>query len=131
MLKKISAALLSFLSFSLFSPFTALAASSWDATCRGTGDAEDVATLGGINCLVPNVLSIAFSLLAFGGFIMLIVSGVKLMLAGSDAQGARKAAASIRNVVIGLVLALGSFFIIQLISSLTGVTSILTLRLGD
>lgn len=114
-----------------FFPFLAHAQSNWDASCVGTGEAEDVATLAGIGCIISNVLSVVFSILTFGGFIMLVISGIKLMLSGSDAQGTRKAAASIRNVIIGLVLALGSFLIVQLISSFTGIQSILTLQLGD
>lgn len=113
---------------SLFFPAFIQAESDW---IEGVERVDDVATIAGIGKIILNALSIAFSVLAFGGFIMLIISGVKLMLSGSDAQGTRKAANSIRNVVIGLVLALGSFLIVQLISSLTGVTSILNLKFGD
>lgn len=100
----------------------------WTGNCVAE---TDVATIQGLGCLVANAMSVVFSLLGLGGFIMLIISGVKLMLSGGDAQNTRKAAGSIRNIVIGLVLALSSYLIVKLISVFTGIDSILSLNLGS
>jgi hypothetical protein len=81
----------------------------------------DVATIQGVTCLIYNIGTVVFTILGFGGLIMLTVSGLRYMLSGGTAQAVDKARRSVVGVVVGLVLALSSFLIVALISRFTGV----------
>ncbi len=87
--------------------------------------AEDVATIQGIQCLVANVLSIFITTIGLAGFVMLIYSSFKVMLSGSNSKGLESARNSVTFAIVGLVVALSSFFILNIIAQFTGVDSIL------
>jgi threonine/homoserine/homoserine lactone efflux protein len=98
-------------------------ASDWRTHQGGVcvGEGTDVATIQGIVCMVANVSSVVFTILAFGGLVMLVWAGLSYMLSGGNSQSVEKAKNSVKGVIIGLLLALGSFVILNLVSSFTGV----------
>ena len=83
-----------------------------------------VATIQGTMCLLANVFSVALTLLGIAGFVMLVFGSLTWMLSGSNTQGVDNAKKTITFAFIGLILALSSFIIINLIAQFTGVNVI-------
>ena len=84
----------------------------------------EVATIQGIRCMLANVLSIAITGIGFAGFIMLIVGGFRYLTSGGNSKGTETAKNTITFAVIGLVVALSSFIILNLIAEFTGIKTI-------
>lgn len=87
--------------------------------CVGGID-NDVATIQGIGCLLANVFSVALTVMGLAAFLMLLYGAYKLMTAGSNPKGIDTARETIKFAVIGIVLALSSFIIINMIAAFTG-----------
>ena len=85
----------------------------------------DVATIQGLRCMIANILSIAITTIGFAGFIMLIVGSFRYLASGGNSKGTETAKNTITFAVIGLVVALSSFVILNLIAEFTGVKTIL------
>lgn len=94
----------------------------WSGVCISNGD---VATIQGFQCLVANFLQIAVSGIGFAGFVMIVIGAFSYLVSGGNAKGVDEARKTITFAVVGLVLALSSFFILNLISDFTGVKSLL------
>lgn len=84
----------------------------------------DVATIQGVGCLLSNVMSVALTVLGIVGFIMVIYAGFNMMIMGGNSQAVEKSKNSITFAIIGIILALSSFIIINLISNFTGIEAI-------
>ena len=85
---------------------------------------NDVATIQGIGCMLANIFSVALTLLGIAGFIMIIYAALNMMLSGGNSQAVEKSKNTITFAVVGIILALSSFIIINLISSFTGINAI-------
>ena len=86
---------------------------------------DGVATIQGLQCLIGNLLGIAIPALGFIAFIMLVVSAFRWQLSGGNSKGKETARNTMTFVVVGIVVAISSFIILNLIASFTGVSSIL------
>lgn len=85
---------------------------------------DDVPTL---NCLPIIFVNLINGALVFSGataLIFIIISGLTLMNSGGDQKKVASAKGTLTYAIIGLVLALLSFAIVNVISTLTGVTCI-------
>ncbi len=80
-----------------------------------------VATIQGIGCLLANVLSIVLTVIGIAGFIMMVVGSLRWLLSGGNTQNVESAKKTMTYAVIGLVVAISSFAIINLIAEFTGV----------
>lgn len=92
----------------------------WDS-CVENGD---VATLGCIPVLIQNVVNAA---LAFSGLVALVIiiySGITYITSHGDPQKVESAKKTMTWAIVGLVIVFLSFFIVRLISQLTGVDQI-------
>ncbi|MBD3250608.1 MAG: hypothetical protein GF381_03510 [Candidatus Pacebacteria bacterium] len=111
--------------YRLFQPSSVLAQTqSWsniEPSCVARGD---VATIQGVMCLLANVLSVSLTFIGLIGFIMMVVGSIQWMLAGGNSQEVEKAGKTMLYAFIGLVLALSSFIIINIIAQFTGVNII-------
>jgi hypothetical protein len=94
---------------------------TWSGDCVEGG----VATIQGLRCIIANVLSVAITGIGLAGFIMLIIGGFRYLASGGNSKGAETAKNTITFAVIGLVVALSSFVILNLIAEFTGVKTIL------
>jgi len=111
--------------FSLINPaYTYAQTSTWEGVCVSETD-PDVATIQGLQCLIANILSVILTIIGLAGFIMLIVGAFRWMLSGGNQQSVSKAGNTMVYAVIGLILALSSFMILNIIAQFTGVESIL------
>jgi hypothetical protein len=91
------------------------------------GPDNDIATIRGLQCLLANTLTVVLSLFVLIGFVMVVYGAVMYMLSGGQPQRMEKAKDTITYVVIGLILAISSFVIINLIVYFTGVNALLSI----
>ncbi len=124
----------------IFAPTVSAQTVQWTGVCVGKSmtsgtsggnvDAGDVATIQGFQCLIGNVLMISITGIGLIGFVMFIVGAFHYMLSGGNAKGTEQAKNTITYAVIGLVVALSAFIILNLVSSFTGVKSILNFTIS-
>ena len=99
---------------------TAYAASSsalpTDATCA----TQVIGTLNCIPYFLKNIINAAFILAAAIAVILIILSGIRLLVSGGDPEKVARARKSLTFTIIGLVIILLSFVIINLIGRVTG-----------
>ncbi len=96
-----------------------------EKTVNGETVIIKAATIQGLRCMIANVLSVAITGIGLAGFIMLIIGGFRYLTSGGNSKGAETAKNTITFAVIGLVVALSSFVILNLIAEFTGVKTIL------
>lgn len=99
----------------------AFAQSAWGGDCVING----VATIQGIGCLLANIFNVFISVLGIIAFMMLIVGGFKYMLSGGNSKGIESARSTITFAIVGIVVALSAFIILNLIADFTGIETIL------
>lgn len=108
-------------------PSRALAqAQPWEdrsSMCVGGPD-NDVATIQGFMCLLANIVSVALAAIGITGFVMMIVAAITWMLSGGDSQNTQKAGKTFLFAVVGLLVALSSYMIINIIAQFTGINVI-------
>lgn len=95
----------------------------WTGACVQN---EDVATIQGITCMIGNVLGVILPLIGLAAFIMLVVGSVRWMLSGGSSQNVEKARNTMVFAVVGIVLALTSYIIINILADFTGIEEIRT-----
>lgn len=83
-------------------------------------------TLDGLNIVFGGLIGALLALGAFILFFMIITSGFKYLTSGGDPKGAEGAKKTFTYAMGGLVLLAASFFILNLIGTLTGVGNIIT-----
>lgn len=97
------------------------AATQWgDCVYEGT----DVATM---QCLVPLFRNIVVAIVQLAGvalFIMFVVAGFNFLLSGGDPKKLEQAKSTLTYAILGLVVIVVSYLIIQLISTITGVSGL-------
>lgn len=95
---------------------------------EGTGDmacvVNGVVTIRGIECILANILSIAVSGIGFAGFVMLIVGSFQYLLSGGNSKGVEGGKNTMTFAIVGLVVSLTSWMILNFIATFTGVQTI-------
>lgn len=94
---------------------------SWSDINSACVSDNGVATIQGIGCMLANVMSIVLTLLGVAGFIMIIYAAFNMMIMGGNSQTVEKSKNTITMAIVGIILALSSFIIINIISSFTGI----------
>ncbi len=97
----------------------------WRGVCVG-GNENDVATIQGLECMIANIFTVIITLIGLSAFVMLVVGAVRWMLSGGNSSNLDKARNTMTYAVIGIVVALSAFIVINLISGFTGVETIKT-----
>lgn len=92
--------------------------SCWDRPGVREGD---VLTLKALECIFENILGIAARLAGLAVFVMLILGGWQYITSGGEKEAAKKAKNTLTYAVLGLVLLIGSWFILRFIKVFTGV----------
>lgn len=98
----------------------AYAATTWTGECVGTGDAANVATITGLECLIQNILAPLPALIALVAVAMIIMAGIKIINAGADAKAYAAGWSTFTYAAIGLVLLSVVWFALVLIEKYTG-----------
>ena len=100
----------------------------WGGACTDDGSNTGVATIQGLECLIGNVLTVAITAIGVAAFVMFIVASFRYMLSGSNSKGTETARNTLTFAIVGIVVALSAFIIINLISAFTGVGVIRTFK---
>jgi hypothetical protein len=77
-----------------------------------------------ISCFEPMLKNVIISLVSLSGlalFLMLLVGGFNFLLAGGDQKKLDKAKSTISSAIIGLVIIIVAYLILQTIQVITGV----------
>ncbi len=113
-------------------PVSAQGPQSWESygigcTQTATGDdgqAYEVATIQGFGCLLANVFSVAITVIGLAAFAMLLYGAFRYQLSGGNSKGVEDARKTITFALIGVVVALSAFIILNLIAQFTGVDEV-------
>jgi len=89
-----------------------------NAGCVANGD---VATIKGLECLFVNLLSILSTVAGLAFFIMFIVGGFKMIFSGGDPKTTASARSTITSAIIGLVVSIAAWLILNFVEIFTGV----------
>lgn len=84
----------------------------------------DVLTIQAIEGIVYNILAIAVTGIGFAGFVMMIVGSFQYLLSGGDSKGVEGGKNTLTYAIIGLIVALSSWIILDFIARFTGVDTI-------
>lgn len=96
----------------------------WGECVKNFDNAKDVATLSCIPIVFLNLLNALLVFVGFFALFLFIFSGYKYMNSGGDAKKLEGARNTLIYGILGLLVVLFSFFIINLISIVTGVKCI-------
>jgi hypothetical protein len=88
----------------------------WGPECQQNG----VATIGGIGCILENILGGALRLIGLVAFMMIAFGAFRWLSSGGDAKALDGAKQTISMAILGLVIAAGAWFIFALLQSVTG-----------
>jgi type IV secretion system pilin len=81
---------------------------------------SDVATFKDLETIIERIIQLALSLGGLVAFIMLIVGGFKFLTSSGDPKQAESAKNTITWAIGGLIVAIGAWFILNLIVDFTG-----------
>lgn len=104
------------------------AQSNWlNTQCVGqrNGIDDDIATIKGFECVFQNIIAYAISFIGLAVFVMLIVGAFRLLLSSGDTKNVEEGKQIVTNALLGLILAISAWFILNLIAQFTGATNIL------
>ena len=97
-------------------------APTWGALqTAGTDPVADVATIGSLATLISNIIH---AIVMFSGvvlFVMLLVGGMSFLFSGGDQKKLEKAKGTLTGAFVGLLVLVGSYLILKLIQTITGV----------
>lgn len=107
--------------------------SRWSDVCVGSeetgANSETVATIQGFECLIANIFVVFITLVGLSGFVMFIYASFRWLISGGDSKGTQAARNTMTYSILGLVLALSAFIIINLIAEFTGINAIKSFRI--
>lgn len=92
----------------------------WPTNCVKDG----VATLDCLPVLFGNVVTSALALSGAVALILIVYSGIKFITSGGDAKEVEGARKILTYAVIGLIVILLAYFIVNVIANITGVECI-------
>lgn len=81
---------------------------------------DTIAKLGCLPFYLGNVINGIFALSGIAAIILIIISGIRLLVSGGDADKVARARKSLLYAIIGFVVVLSSFLILRVISFITG-----------
>lgn len=96
----------------------------WKSCLSNPNDPSSAATL---NCIGPLLINVVQWLLAFAGtagVFFIIFSSIRIITSGGDAKRLDEARKGLAFAVIGLILVLVSFLIINIVATITGLNCI-------
>ena len=90
-------------------------------------DGEKVATIGSLESLFSNVVQAVVALVGVALLVMFFVAGFSFLFAGGDPKKHEQAKGTLTNAIIGLIVIVAAYIIINLIQVFTGSTTPLTI----
>ena len=96
-------------------------APTWSQLQPGGDGTTDVATIGSLVSLITNAINAIVMLSGVVLFVMLLVGGMSFLLSGGDQKKLEKAKGTLTGAFAGLLVLVGSYLILKLIQTITGV----------
>lgn len=131
MKKRLSQAVKSFTFLAMLSLMAASpvkAQTAWGGVCVG-GEDGDVATIQGLECLIANIFTVFLTVLGLSGFVMMIVASFRILVSGGNSKGKETGRNTFTFAVVGLIAALSSYIVLNLIADFTGIQEILEFKI--
>jgi len=75
--------------------------------------------------ILGRILNLAITIGGLAAFVMLIVGGFKYLTSAGDPKQVQSATSTITMAIIGLIVAIGAWFLLNFIASFTGTSDIL------
>lgn len=88
-----------------------------------------VLTIQGIEGIIFNILAVAVTGIGFAGFVMMIVGSFQYLMSGGNSKGVEGGKNTLTYAIVGLVVALSSWIILDFIARFTGVSAIKTFNI--
>lgn len=105
---------------SLFFPVTAYAQGLTREECSQ----DSIARLGCLPFYLGNIVNGIFALSGIAAVILIILSGIRLLVSGGDPEKVARARKSLYYSIVGFLVVLFSFLILQVVSFVTGASCI-------
>lgn len=96
---------------------------TWSGVCVSSYD-TDVATIQGLQCLLGNVFTIIISLIGLAAFVMFVIAAFRYLTSGGNTKGTETARNTMTFAVIGIVVALSGFIVLNLLATFTGLDDV-------
>lgn len=97
----------------------------WGPECVSNLDPQ-VATIQGFECVFRNVVSVVTVLAGLALFIMLLMGGLKYLTSGGDPKAQEQAKNTLTYAILGMVLIVAAYLILNFISTFTGIEALKT-----
>ena len=91
--------------------------------------AQDPAPLSALEGVFSQVISVILGLAGIAAVVMLVVGGYHYLMAGGDKEGAARARNTITYALVGLILSVSAWAILNLFASFLGITGIGTFNI--
>lgn len=102
-------------------PVYAQVPESWNERCVVTENGVEVATIQGFECIFKNIVRILTPIAGLAVFITFVAGAFQMITAGGEAKQIQKARKTLTFAILGLVIFVGIWFILNLIKTITGV----------
>ena len=89
--------------------------------CLNTAFGFEVATIQGFECIFYNVVTVVTALAAIAVFVILVSGGFKYLTSGGDQKALEQAKGTITYGILGLVLIIAAYLILNFLSAFTGI----------
>jgi len=86
-----------------------------------SGEEIEVATIQGFECIFKNIVRILTPIAGLAVFITFVAGAFQMITAGGEAKQIQKARKTLTFAILGLVIFVGIWFILNLIKTITGV----------
>lgn len=86
-----------------------------------SGEEFEVATIQGFECIFTNIVRILTPIAGLAVFITFVAGAFQMITAGGEAKQIQKARKTLTFAILGLVIFVGIWFILNLIKTITGV----------
>ncbi len=83
--------------------------------------AEGAPTLKCLEAVFANILSVVVSLAGIALFVMLTIGALRYLTSGGEPKAAEAAQKTMTSAILGLALIIGSYLILKLVSTFTGI----------
>lgn len=102
----------------------------WSSCLADAGNGNKVATLQCIPIVFKNLISIALIFAGIVAVFFIIYSGIRFISSGGDPKQVDAARQTLTWAIVGLVLILLSFLIVNVIATITGTTCLQNSQFG-
>ena len=97
---------------------------NWTGCLVSAGGVQNVATIDCIPVIINNLINAALLFAGVVAVFFIVWAGAKFVTSGGDAKQVQGAQQTLSLAIVGLIVVLLSFFIINLLSYITGVSCI-------